>query len=55
MNPEPARVAPHTWGRGGKAEQPGAVIYVGRKNIFVPAHELRAMIDALEAIAAAAK
>lgn len=55
MNPEPARVAPHTWGRGGKAEQPGAVIYVGRKNIFVPAHELRPMIDALEAIAAAAK
>lgn len=55
MNPEPARVAPHTWGRGGAAEQPGAIIYVGRKNIFVPAHELRSMINALEAIAATAK
>lgn len=55
MNPESARVAAHTWGRGGTAEQPGAIIYVGRKNIFVPAHEIPAMIEALADIAATAK
>lgn len=51
MNPEAARVAPHVWGRGGNAEQPGAIIYVGRKNIFVPLHDLPDMIEALSTIA----
>lgn len=50
MNPEPARAAAHIWGRGGNAEQPGAVIYVGRKNIFVAQDSLPELIARLEAI-----
>ena len=51
MNPGDARVAPHVWNRGGEAEQYGAIIYVGRKNIFVPLHDLPDMIEALSTIA----
>lgn len=47
MNPGDARVAPHVWNRGGEAEQYGAIIYVGRKNIFVPRDRIAHVIDAL--------
>lgn len=50
MNPNAPRVAPHVWNRGGDAEQYGAIIYVGRKNIFVPLDQLEALIETLSAI-----
>lgn len=50
MNPNAPRVAPHVWNRGGDAEQYGAIIYVGRKNIFVTTEQIDAVIEALTAV-----
>jgi hypothetical protein len=48
--PEPAKVAPHTWARGSSHERDGAIIYVGRRDIFIPTTDLPDVIARLQAI-----
>lgn len=53
--PDTPRVDPHVWGRSTGTPITGAVIHAGRRDVFLPAKDIPAIIDRLEAIYALSK
>lgn len=43
-------ITAHTWGRGRDDEQSGALIYLGRRDIFVPRDDIPTVIAKLQAV-----
>lgn len=51
MNPPQTPTAsPHTWGRGTHDETPGALIHLGRRDLFIAHDQLPNIIAKLTAI-----
>lgn len=48
--PAPVEIHPHIWGRNTDNPTPGAVIRLGRRDLFIPQSDLGAAIDRLRAI-----
>lgn len=48
--PDTPRVNPHVWGRNTPNEIPGAVMYLGARDFFIPNDAIPAIINRLQAI-----
>ncbi|MFD4007858.1 hypothetical protein ACFWQK_09030 [Brachybacterium paraconglomeratum] len=44
------RIDPHIWARGTTNEIPGAVVFIGKRNLFIAHDEIPDMIARLQAI-----
>lgn len=48
--PQTPTASPHTWGRGTHDETPGALIYLGRRDLFIAHDQIPSIIAKLTAI-----